>query len=81
MSVRHFVFRACKFHFQILSKMAQEVARDKYKGSTIGEYDPIAAFLTLKCVTEGDNSRTNLRKLGKIAGYQMESFPYIKGTV
>ena len=74
MSVRYFVFRPCKFHFQILSKMAQEVARDKYKGSTIGEYDPITAFLTLKCVTEGDNSRTNLRKLGKIAGYQWNHF-------
>ena len=71
----------CKFHFQILRKMAEEVARDKYKGSATGEYDPIATFLALKSVTEGDNTRTNLRKLGKIAGYQMESFPYIKGTV
>ena len=61
--------------------MAEEVARDKYKGSTIGEYDPIAAFLALKSITEADNSSTNLRKLGNIAGYQMESFPYVKGTV
>ena len=61
--------------------MAEEVARDEYKGNTIGEYDPIAAFLALKSVTEGNNSRTNLRKLGNIAGYQIESLPYVKGTV
>ena len=45
--------------------MVEEVVRDEYKGSTIGEYDPIAAFLALKSATETENSRTNLRKLGK----------------
>ena len=48
--------------------MAEEVIQDRYQEEAAGTNDPVAAFLALKSVTETDNRRTKLRKLGNIRG-------------
>ena len=56
--------------------MAEEVIQDRYQEETAGTNDPIAAFLALRSVTETDNRRTKLRKLGNIMGKpEIEAWP------
>ena len=50
------------------SIMAEEVIQDRYQKEAAGTNDPVAAFLALRSVTETDNRRTKLRKLGNIMG-------------